>query len=199
MNNEVDRRDSSAGQRAPHKGSGDEADFWVFGYGSLMWNPGFGYLERCPGLLTGYHRAFCVYSTTYRGTTEQPGLVLGLARGGSCRGIAYRIAPDAADAVRSYLYEREMGNYIYVEKTLPVRLADRRIEAHTYVADWRHENYAGDLSVDEIVDHIRRGHGERGPNAEYLINTVRHLEDIGIREGKLHELLERLSEAVPPD
>ena len=85
------------------------ADYWVFGYGSLMWDPGFPYDAALPGLLVGYHRQFCLYSYRYRGTRERPGLVLGLDRGGSCRGVVYRVPDDAVAATKAYLWERELG------------------------------------------------------------------------------------------
>ena len=99
------------------------ADLYVFAYGSLMWDPGFRFVERRRGLLRGYHRAFCIYSHHYRGTPQNPGLVLGLAPGGACRGIVYRVAPADDKEVRAYLWEREIGNDgVYVEKHLPVLL-----------------------------------------------------------------------------
>ncbi|MCP4328724.1 MAG: gamma-glutamylcyclotransferase [Alphaproteobacteria bacterium] len=169
-------------------------DIWVFGYGSLMWHPGFDHCERAPALLRGYHRAFCLTSYRYRGTPEKPGLVLGLDRGGSCRGIAYRVAAERRDATLAYLHDREMVHYIYIPKALPVVLDDgRRVVAHTYTADPKHERYAGGLPVDELVQMVVQGHGERGACAEYLENTVRHLDELGINDGPLHDLLDRVA------
>ena len=118
-------------------------DIWIFGYGSLMWNPGFEHLEAAPALLRGYHRDFCIYSHRHRGTPERPGLVLGLAPGGSCQGMAFRVAGTRAQAVLEYLHEREMGPYVYDARWVPVTAGGRRLRAHTYVADVRHANFGG--------------------------------------------------------
>ncbi len=163
---------------------------WIFGYGSLMWDPGFPYLKREPALLRGYHRAFCIYSIRYRGTRERPGLVLGLDRGGSCRGIAYQIADEKAASVFAYLKEREMTTDVYDERLVPVELASgRRVRAHTHIADQHHREYAGKLPLARVAELVCQGHGERGPCADYLANTVRHLDELGIRDGPLHSLL----------
>lgn len=168
----------------------DEGEaFWVFGYGSLMWDPGFPFLESRPALLRGYHRRFCVYSHRYRGTPDRPGLVLGLDRGGSCRGIAFRVAgPDQA-VVLDYLWDREMVNGVYRPRLLPLRTPGGEVRACTFVAERDHVQYCGDLGLDRTADCIRQGCGERGPNLEYLANTVRHLRDLGIRDGALERLL----------
>jgi len=166
---------------------------WIFGYGSLMWDPGFAFVERAPALLRGYNRAFCMTSIRHRGTPETPGLVLGLKPGGSCRGIAYRVAAGQAKRVRAYLYEREMPHYIYLERFVPVTLADaRRISALTYVADVKHARYTGDLTQRQTAAIILRAHGGRGSNVDYLKNVVRHLDELGIADGPLHELWKRV-------
>jgi cation transport protein ChaC len=166
------------------------APIWIFGYGSLMWDPGFPYLEREPALLRGYHRAFCIYSWHYRGTQERPGLVLGLDRGGSCRGIAYRVAERHRDEVHAYLKGRELTNYVYLERELPVSLGDgRRLRAHAYIADRANPQYAGRLSIEELAALVRQGKGTSGACADYLANTVRHLDALGIKDGPLHELM----------
>ena len=178
----------------------DTDDFWIFGYGSLMWHPGFEHLERVPALLRGYHRAFCIISHAYRGTPERPGLVLGLARAGSCRGFAYRVDPGRREATLSYLYDREMLHYVYIHKRLPMALVDgRRVLAHTYVADADHERYAGKLPVDELVRLTLQGRGERGSCVDYLENTVLHLDELGIRDGPLHDLRDRVRAAQGDD
>ena len=125
-------------------------DLWVFGYGSLMWRPGFDYVERLAVRLNGYHRDFCVWSHRYRGTPERPGLVLGLDRGGSCRGIAYRIAPENREAVLAYLHEREMITGVYDPRYLPIidPLSGRRAVAQSYVVDRTHPQYAAGLTVE---------------------------------------------------
>ena len=164
----------------------------VFAYGSLMWDPGFAFVTRQPGLLNGYHRAFCIFSHHYRGTPEVPGLVLGLDRGGACRGLVYGVAAELEASVRAYLYEREIGNDgVYVEKHLRVRLDDGgEVTALTYVADRKHPQYAGRLSEQELVRLIRQGVGQRGRCLDYCANTVTHLEELGFRETQLHRLLD---------
>lgn len=171
-------------------------DIWIFGYGSLMWDPGFDYVERQPALLRGYHRAFCIVSHLYRGTPERPGLVLGLDRGGSCRGMAYRVAAEHAESVRAYLHEREMQHYVYVQKDVPVRLSQRTVLAQTHVADRRHERYCGKLGVEETARYIAQGEGNRGRNRDYLENTVRHLDELGIGDGPMHRLRDRVRELI---
>ncbi|WP_119461439.1 gamma-glutamylcyclotransferase [Rhodospirillaceae bacterium SYSU D60014] len=169
-------------------------EFWVFAYGSLIWRPGFACLEARPALLRGYHRAFCIYSVLYRGTPERPGLVLGLDRGGACRGRALRVAAQDAEAVAIYLHEREMVTGVYEPRWLPVDVEGRRIHAVTYVADRNHEQYTGKLDPDRIVEMILKGEGKAGSNRAYLENTVAHLDELGIADGALHDLL-RLVEA----
>jgi len=170
-----------------------ENDFWVFGYGSLMWRPGFDYLDARPALLRGYHRAFCIYSFHYRGTRETPGLVLGLDRGGSCRGMAFRVRLEDEDAVRAYLDERELDSYAYVARSMPVEVDCGIVTAYTYVADTDHEHYAGDLGLDRSAAMIMDAAGTAGLNRDYLINTIRELEREGYVDAALHTLLERVS------
>ena len=168
-------------------------DFWVFAYGSLMWNPGFPHLEVRPARLLGYHRAFCVYSEHYRGTPERPGLVLGLDRGGSCMGRAYKVSAADGPEVARILDEREMLGGVYDPRWVEVRLADgRRVQAYAYVVDRTNGHYAGRLDSETLAELIARAAGERGSNLDYLVNTVRHLDELGIAESALHELLDRV-------
>ena len=172
------------------------SDFWVFGYGSLMWRPGFDHLEAVPARLVGAHRALCVYSWVHRGTRERPGLVLGLDRGGSCRGIAYRIVADKRDAVIAYLRERELVTNVYREAWREVRLEDSRQRvgtALTYVVDRSHEQYAGKLSKDALLSLVRGGVGRSGVNADYVINTATHIRNLGFRDPVLDWLAEELT------
>ncbi|MPZ56485.1 MAG: gamma-glutamylcyclotransferase [Rhizobiales bacterium] len=170
-------------------------DMWVFGYGSLMWRPDFDYLERVEGLLIGAHRALCIYSWVHRGTLERPGLVLGLDVGGACRGIAYRVAAAKRDDTIAYLRTREQVTMVYRETWRPVWLAGdpkNRVRALCYVADRRHPQYAGRMSLDRQLHLVRQGHGRGGPNRDYVIETVKALEALGYRESALHLLAERL-------
>src|SRR5688572_31561615 len=117
-------------------------DLWVFGYGSLMWRPGFPFLERAHAHLYGYHRSLCVLSHVHRGTPEKPGLVLGLDRGGRCHGVAFRVLASEAEATTAYLREREQVTKVYVERRLPVTLDDgREVTALAYIVDRRHPQY----------------------------------------------------------
>ncbi len=165
-------------------------DLWIFGYGSLMWDPGFHHAEAHPALLYGYHRRFCVYSYTYRGTRAQPGLVLGLDRGGACKGIAYRVPRRHAKATLAYLRKRELDDGVYRVKKLRVRLARRTVEALSFVVDRAHQGYAAELSVTETARLILQGVGQRGLCVHYLENTVRHIEALGLTDGALHRLAE---------
>ncbi|RED22763.1 cation transport protein ChaC [Rhodopseudomonas thermotolerans] len=177
-----------------------EGDLWVFGYGSLMWNPGFDFVERVPARLIGEHRALCVYSFVHRGTPEQPGLVLGLDRGGACRGIAFRVADPQRMATVAYLREREQVTSVYREVKRSVWLEDdarRRISALAYVVDRGHAQYAGRLSAAEQLRHVRQGHGRSGPNRDYVIATVKALEAQGCRDLPLHQLAEALRDEAP--
>lgn len=164
-------------------------DFWLFAYGSLMWNPGFAVRERCEAALYGYHRAMCMVSHHYRGTPDRPGLVLALDRGGSCRGIAYRIAGADGAAVVDYLWRREMVSGAYDHRVLQIATDGARKQAHTFVADRGHEQYAGGLSAAETAALIRQGMGARGSCTDYLAATVAHLDELGIPDHSLHHLL----------
>jgi cation transport protein ChaC len=173
------------------------APFWVFAYGSLMWHPGFAYEERQTATLFGYHRRFCVLSHRYRGTSERPGLVLGLDRGGSCRGLAFAVAPALAEATVAYLWEREMVTGVYRPRLLPVRLADgRQAAACCFVADRRHAQYCGLRDAAGIAAVIADRHGMNGPNVEYLYNTIAHLRELGIRDAGLEEIAERMGSGI---
>jgi glutathione-specific gamma-glutamylcyclotransferase len=173
----------------------ETGELWVFGYGSLMWRPGFAYLERVPARLIGLHRALCVFSFVHRGTPERPGLVLGLDRGGMCRGIAFRVAAAARSATIDNLRAREQVTSVYVETKRQIELEDktrRRKRALCYIVDRSHVQYAGRLTLAESLHYVRQGHGKSGPNRDYVIETVRALESLGYREGELHLLAERL-------
>jgi cation transport protein ChaC len=161
-------------------------DFWVFGYGSLMWRPGFAHVETCRARLHGYRRSLCVSSFVYRGTPERPGLVLGLDRGGSCVGLAFRVPDKLRGEVLSYLRERELVTSVYRERLLPIRL-DRGavVPAIAYVADRNHEQYAGNLDEMHAAAIVSGAVGKAGPNEEYVLNTLDHLAALGIQDGWL--------------
>jgi glutathione-specific gamma-glutamylcyclotransferase len=174
----------------------EERDPWVFGYGSLMWDPCFRYLETRRVLLRGYHRALCIRSFINRGTPEKPGLALGLDRGGSCSGFAFHLDPDNLAAAKAALWEREMRNGVYQPKVLPVRLAGgERVPALVFVARPDHPQYAGDLTPEESAALVARGIGAYGTALDYLRNVVRHLDAFGIADCPLHRVL-RLAEAT---
>ena len=169
----------------------NQGDLWVFGYGSLMWRPGFEFIDQVPARLIGEHRALCVYSFDHRGTPEKPGLVLGLDRGGACRGIAFRVAGHLRDHTIRYLREREQTTNVYREVMRSVWLLDearQRISALTYVVDRGHVQYAGRLSLAEQLRHVQQGHGRSGNNRDYVLSTVKAIEAQGFRDDQLHQL-----------
>lgn len=169
---------------------------WVFGYGSLLWNPGFEVAETVIGTLPGYARSFCMRSIHHRGTVEQPGLVLALdeQETARCTGMALRVAPGQEDTTLAYLRERELISSAYVEKNLPVTLTDgREVEAVVYVIDESHDQYCGGLPLEEQARIIAHAVGGRGPNTEYLHNTADHLRQVGLRDADLEWLQERVN------
>ena len=170
------------------------SDLWVFGYGSLMWRPGFSYAEAVPARLHGEHRALCVLSFVHRGTREKPGLVLGLDKGGSCRGVAFRIVEAERDGVMSYLRELELVTNVYREVTRPVRLGSgAEVRAVTYVVDRGHPQYAGKLGRDAVLELVRESAGVSGHNRDYVLATAEHLTSIGINDQLLVWLAGELS------
>ena len=171
-----------------------KSDLLIFGYGSLMWDPGFAYDEAMPALLRGYHRCFCIYSHHYRGTPERPGLVLGLDRGGACKGIAFRVRAAEADATLQYLWDREMRSRVYRLAELPVEIGSGAVRAYAFVAEPAHPSYAGRLSFEETARLIHQGVGHRGPCRQYLENTVRQLDALGVSDGLLSRLEQRVRE-----
>jgi cation transport protein ChaC len=172
-----------------------DRDLWIFGYGSLIWRPDFRFVERLPATLHGFHRSLCVYSHVHRGTPERPGLVLGLDKGGACRGIAFQIAQAEAADVLAYLRGREQVTQVYREIVHPLRLADgRQVRCVTYVADPRHPQYAGRLTRDEMLDRVRHGRGLSGANPDYVLNTHAHLRELGIHDAILAWLAAELGQ-----
>ncbi|MGL4242728.1 MAG: gamma-glutamylcyclotransferase [Beijerinckiaceae bacterium] len=168
-------------------------DLWVFGYGSLMWNPGFPFAERHPATAHGVHRSLCVWSTRYRGTPEQPGLVMGLLLGGSCRGMAFRVQEKDVQPTRDYLTQREQLNKVYHEVFRPVRLNDgRTVKALCYVVDQSHRQFAGRLPIEQQLGLIRDSAGSMGPNRDYVCNTAKALRTIGCRDRRLDWMARQL-------
>jgi glutathione-specific gamma-glutamylcyclotransferase len=168
-------------------------DLWVFGYGSLMWRPEFPFEERQVAGLAGYHRSLCVYSHVHRGTPERPGLVMGLDRGGSCKGLAFRVSAAHAVQTVAYLRAREQVTAVDVERVLPLRLGDgRRVLALTYAVDRRHAQYAGRLGREDLLRFVRQGQGVSGANPDYVLRTHDMLRDLGIQDVTLGWLARHL-------
>lgn len=168
-----------------------DGHLYVFAYGSLIWRPGFPHLGQEPALLRGFHRRFCLWSRHYRGTPEVPGLVLGLDRGGCCRGVAFRVAGHAAPEVLAYLESRENpnGENVYHRRLLALRLASgRMVRGITYVADRAHPAYCRPCEASTAAT-IARGAGTTGTNREYLENTARQLSSLGLTDARLERLV----------
>jgi glutathione-specific gamma-glutamylcyclotransferase len=178
-----------------------EEGFWVFGYGSLMWNPGFAFAERVPATLLGYARSFCMWSIHHRGTPEEPGLVLALdlEDRASCRGLAFHVSRDHAAATLAYLRERELVSSAYLERRVMLTLSDgREVPSLAYVVDPHHVQYTGPLPLTRQAEIIARAVGGRGPNAEYLFNTALHLAELGMEDADLTQLAEMVRQISPP-
>lgn len=172
---------------------------WVFGYGSLIWDPGFPVAERAVARLDGWHRSFCMRSIHHRGSVAAPGLVLALDRadGAHCDGVAFRVEAGAEEATVAALRERELVSSAYLEVTLPVGLADgRAVAAMAYVIDPHHVQYCGGLPLEEQAQIIARATGGRGPNRDYLWSTAAHLAELGIGDDDLDWLAGRVRDIV---
>jgi cation transport protein ChaC len=169
-------------------------DLWVFGYGSLLWDPGFAPAERVAARLEGWHRSFCMLSIHHRGTEEEPGLVLALdaAEGAVCRGAAMRVAAGEEEAVLAMLRARELISSAYVERVIAVALDDgRTVAATTYVIDPAHRQYCR-FDLETQAQMIARAQGGRGLNRDYLYATAAHLADEGMGDGDLDWLVGRV-------
>lgn len=166
---------------------------FVFGYGSLMWRPGFAFEDKEFATVRGRHRRLCVYSWVHRGTQARPGLVLGLDRGGACRGVVFRVADANGEAVIDYLRAREQVTMVYREVTVAARLQSGNVvPAVTYVVDRRHPQYAGQLTLDETVAQVKGAVGQSGPNEAYVLSTADLLTEAGIADPRLHTIAARL-------
>jgi len=174
-------------------GPGSDDGFWVFGYGSLMWRPGFAYARRCKALLRGWRRSLCIYSHVYRGSPDRPGLVLGLDRGGACAGVAFEVDSALRETTIRYLRDREQATAVYLERIAPITLEyGDRVPALFYVADRLHRQYAGRLNRQAMLAYVRAGEGTSGDNAEYVLETCDHLHALGVRDRDLEWLSARL-------
>jgi glutathione-specific gamma-glutamylcyclotransferase len=175
----------------------DDRVHWVFGYGSLIWLPGFAFVASQRALLRGAHRSLCIYSHTYRGTPERPGLVFGLARGGACGGMAFAVADEQWPQTLAYLRARELISGVYREAVRPIRLASgTTVEALAYLVDEGHAQYAGRLTIAEQAELVRHGVGDSGANTDYVLNTATHLRQLGIRDRSLELLAATLQQKL---
>ena len=162
-------------------------DLWVFGYGSLIWRPGFEFVSAQGARLCGFHRSLCIYSHLYRGTPQKPGLVFGLLPGGSCRGRAFEISSNKWPGVLSYLRERETE--VYREVKSIIRLDNgRKVKALSFVADEGHAQFAGGLSIEEQLALVHGSEGNTGSNRDYIFNTMEHLSRLGISDQRLTDI-----------
>lgn len=173
-------------------GSDDVSAEWVFGYGSLMWKPGFAFEQSCQAWLHGYHRSLCVYSWVHRGTEERPGLVFGLDNGGACKGIAFRFIREREADILSYLDARELVTDVYQRKRLIIRTEQGRVPAWCYVVRRDHAQYAGKLPEPELLARIENSQGRSGHNRDYVLSTVAHLEELGVKDAVLKAVANKL-------
>jgi cation transport protein ChaC len=182
----------AASRHATLAGADLSGGVWLFGYGSLIWNPAFHFTDRLIGTVYGYHRRFCLWTHLGRGCPERPGLVLGLERGGSCRGVAFHIAPDAVEEELAIVWRREMLSGAYTPRWVDVRTALGAVRAVTFVINHGHERYARLLPDERVAEVIATAEGFLGPCADYLINTLDHLAALGIHDRPLQKLRERV-------
>ena len=177
-------------------------DLWIFGYGSLMWHPDFSYQRKSVGFIRGYHRALCILSTRYRGTSAKPGLVMGLCRGGSCWGMTFRVRAARVHGVLEKLWAREMLRRVYEPRIVPVRVeGGRKVRALTFVADAAHPQYVRELDLHGRAALVAQGVGQRGRCTEYIRRTLEHMYELGVTDPHLERVLETAeairSSAVP--
>lgn len=168
-------------------------NFWIFGYGSLMWRPGFAYIEKQKAELRGFHRAPCIYSFVHRGTKEKPGIVLGLAPKGKCIGLAFKIKYENKKQVLDYLRQREMTTNVYKEIQHPIYLqSGEKVNCYTYIVDTNHEQYVTDQNVKKLLPFIQQGRGKSGNNDEYMYETHALLQSLDINDEIIGEIVNRL-------
>jgi len=185
-------REASLNEALRLQPTGEET--WIFAYGSLMWNPALDYAEVQPCTLDGWRRSFCFWTPMGRGTPELPGLMLALADGGQCEGIAYRLSPEVARQELGLLWNREMLAGVYRPRWVPTKLRDgRTVSAVTFVVETGHCQYCGDLPIERAAFHIAFAEGRRGACREYLTNTAEHARSLGIHDPYLEELVTRVA------
>jgi cation transport protein ChaC len=167
-----------------------KGDLWIFGYGSLMWSPGFSYRQKALGRVHGYHRALCILSTRYRGTKRKPGLVMGLCRGGSCWGMAFRVHAEGVRYALAHLWRREMPRRVYAPRLVRVQLGSRRrVRALAFLADPTHPAYVRELDLHGRARLVAQGIGQRGPCVDYIRNTLDHMHELGVNDPHLERIL----------
>ncbi len=180
-------------EREPPQLPDVNGDYWVFGYGSLMWNPGFNYSVAKPAQIYGYHRCLCLWSIEYRGTTESPGLVLGLDLGGSCKGIGFHVHREDVEHTIEYLRKRELNTSAYLPVLCKMHLSDGQVvDAITFIIRHRHPQHAPAMSAQNAATIIADSVGRNGPNRDYLINTVDHLNQVGLQDARLQRIADLL-------
>ena len=171
------------------KGQNLENGIWIFGYGSLMWNPDFKFSEKITGAVSGYHRRLCLKSTVYRGTPDFPGLVFGLDKGGECHGVAFHISKEHCESELQIVWEREMFAETYIPTWVSIQTKQRYISAITFVINSEHEHYVPDISLEEVAKRVIRAEGNCGSCHDYVRNTVKCLHQLGLRDSILEQLL----------
>ncbi|MCR9240281.1 MAG: gamma-glutamylcyclotransferase [Rhodobiaceae bacterium] len=184
----ISHEEREASRQAFLSGRRKNQSLWVFGYGSLMWNPAIHVAQTARSTLFGYHRAFCLHLVIGRGSPKKPGLMLGLDTGGSCVGLAHRIAPEHVESETEILWLREMVGTGYVPKTVQLQMGAKRVQGLTFVANRESKRYAGRIPFKKAVRRMASAEGDIGTNRDYLYRTIAHLNEFGLAEGPLHEL-----------
>jgi cation transport protein ChaC len=174
----------------------EQREVWVFGYGSLIWNPAFRYDQQRVGHVRGWHRRFCLWTSLSRGSPDLPGLILGLDLGGACGGIVYRIPAEEAALELAVLWRREMADGAYTPRWVGVETDQGRLAAVTFTINRAHSRYAGKLDQARVASVIARAAGMMGRCSDYLDSTVTSLEAHGIRDRKLRALNRRVQALV---
>ena len=184
----VDEATLKASRRALIPDDFDCTDLWVFGYGSLIFNPQIDYSETTMARIYGLHRRFCLWTRMGRGSPDVPGLVLALDRGGSCPGIAFRLKPTTAIAELDLLWRREMLTLAYRPKLLRLHTATGIKQGVAFVSNPERPAYAQKMPLSEEADVIATAVGFLGPCRDYLFSTVNSLHDYGIHDPYLEKL-----------